>query len=483
MAMTAGNSTPTPVVRYRFADFVVSPQRRVLLRDGREVPLIPRYFDLLVLLIERRHEAVHRQLIFDTVWSDVVVSDGALSQAIRTLRRALGDDSREPLFIRTVSRHGYRFVADVAEEPDTVPAPVAASRDGPTGVSAKEPATDAAVDAMGPLVEVLLASARAEGSLEDGRDAAERLHGIDTAEALRRLEGQPGEARARALLRDARWDVPGAGAVPLMGIRGGLGIGVHLVRLRLERAWRAVRSRWASAAAGAGTAGALGGALGGVILALLPGAGAPWTAAVVLALVGASAGAVGAAGVGAGLAAAEAVARSKRATALVVSGALGGLLAGIVAHALVRWTLDGLFGLRLPAIGGPWEGLTLGAAAGLGYAVGAPHPAGGGMVTPHRRERLVAVLLVAACCGGAALLLSASGRPMVGGLVNAIAQASQGSAVALAPLGALLGEPEFGPLSRMLAAAFEGALFGAGLTFGLTRRPRGGFGGGLGVRS
>jgi len=105
------------------------------------------------------------------------------------------------------------------------------------------------------------------------------------------------------------------------------------------------------------------------------------------------------------------------------------------------------------------------------------------MVTPHRRERLVAVLLVAACCGGAALLLSASGRPMVGGLVNAIAQASQGSAVALAPLGALLGEPEFGPLSRMLAAAFEGALFGAGLTFGLTRRPRGGLGGGLGVRS
>jgi len=58
-----------------------------------------------------------------------------------------------------------------------------------------------------------------------------------------------------------------------MGIRGGLGIGVHLVRLRLERAWRAVRSRWASAAAGAGTAGALGGALGGVILALLPGLG------------------------------------------------------------------------------------------------------------------------------------------------------------------------------------------------------------------
>ncbi|PYQ18150.1 MAG: CadC family transcriptional regulator, partial [Acidobacteria bacterium] len=53
---------------------------------------------------------MHRREILDAVWSDVVVSDGALSQAVRTLRRALGDDPREPVFIRTVSRHGYRFV-------------------------------------------------------------------------------------------------------------------------------------------------------------------------------------------------------------------------------------------------------------------------------------------------------------------------------------------------------------------------------------
>jgi DNA-binding winged helix-turn-helix (wHTH) protein len=96
-------------VRYRFGDFCVSPARRVLLRSGEELALIPRYLDLLILLLKRRHEAVHRREIFDTVWSDVVVSDGALSQAVRTLRRTLGDDSREPVYIRTVSRHGYRF--------------------------------------------------------------------------------------------------------------------------------------------------------------------------------------------------------------------------------------------------------------------------------------------------------------------------------------------------------------------------------------
>src|SRR3979490_3108880 len=91
----------------------------MLVRDGREQPLIPRYFDLLVFLVERRHEAVHRRDIFDRVRNDVAVSDTACSQAIRTIRRTLGDDSREPRFIRTVSRHGYRFVfAEVFEEDD-----------------------------------------------------------------------------------------------------------------------------------------------------------------------------------------------------------------------------------------------------------------------------------------------------------------------------------------------------------------------------
>src|SRR5262249_31720291 len=60
------------------------------------------------------------------VWSDVVVTDGSLSQGIRILRRALGDDPREPRFIRTLSRHGYRFIEPgVLEEDDTAPLPAA----------------------------------------------------------------------------------------------------------------------------------------------------------------------------------------------------------------------------------------------------------------------------------------------------------------------------------------------------------------------
>lgn len=95
---------PAASPRYTFDGFVLSPARRALFRQGREVPLIGRYLDLLLLLVERHPEAVTRHDILDAVWSDVVVSDGALNQAVRTLRRTLGDDPREPTFIRTVAR-------------------------------------------------------------------------------------------------------------------------------------------------------------------------------------------------------------------------------------------------------------------------------------------------------------------------------------------------------------------------------------------
>ena len=123
---------------YRFADFVLSPRQRTLARDGQPIALIPRYFDLLLFLVERRTDAVHRRDIFDRVWSDVIVSDSALSQAIRTLRRTLGDDPREPRFIRTVSRHGYQFVcADLIEDADDGLATARGADRGPRSASSR----------------------------------------------------------------------------------------------------------------------------------------------------------------------------------------------------------------------------------------------------------------------------------------------------------------------------------------------------------
>jgi hypothetical protein len=69
------------------------------------------------------------------------------------------------------------------------------------------------------------------------------------------------------------------------------------------------------------------------------------------------------------------------------------------------------------------------------------------------------------------LTLALSGRPLVGGTIHAIAEASRGSQVTLTPIARLVGEPDFGPLTAALIAAGEGAVFGLGLAFGLTRRP------------
>ena len=447
------------VTRYRFSDFTLSPRRRLLLRDGREVPLIPRYFDLLVLLVERRHEAVHRRDIFDRVWTDVIVSDSALSQAVRTLRRTLGDDSREPRFIRTVARHGYRFVfADVVEEQDddAWPERVTGSQNAPPG------------DAYESLLDRLTRPGATE---DDRREAAELLHALGTSEALARLGTREGHAPARALLRDARWDAPGAGEVPLLGAPAPLAVARELLRIRLRRAARLAASRWAGAAAGGGLAGVAAGAAGGLILAAAPGSAAPVALAPVLAVIGGACGAVGGAGVGAGLAFAEASARSQRAIALVAAAALGGGLVGAAVQWLARWGLAALVGLELE-IGGGLEGVVIGGAAGAGYAI-ATRDAEGEMAAPRGRRRLRAALITAAICGLAGVALTLAGHPLVGGTIHAIADAADGSRATLAPLGRLIGEPDFGPLSRGILAFGEGAVFGLGLAYGLMRRPLG----------
>jgi DNA-binding winged helix-turn-helix (wHTH) protein len=369
------------VPRYRFSDFRLSPQRRLLVQGGRELPLIPRYFDLLVFLIERRHQAVHRREIFDRVWNDVIVSDSALSQAIRTLRRVLGDDPRDPRFIRTVSRHGYQFIfAHVVEEDDEAP-----------------PQRDPA-------------------SLPEPR-------------------------------------------APMAG----------LIVTRLRQAAGGTPARWASAAVGGGLAGAAAGAAGGLLLTAMPGSGAPLAVIPVLAAIGGGCGSAGGAGVGAGLSVGEASTRSKRSLALVCGAAAGGMLIGLTTQWLMRSTLTALVGITVD-IGGGLEGLVIGSAAGLGYAFATrPRQSGGAMPTGPRQPQ--APLLMAVMCGLAAFALTSSGRPLVGGTLHAIAREARGSQISLAPLGRLIGEPDFGPVSQALLGTGEGALFGLGLGFGLMYRP------------
>jgi DNA-binding winged helix-turn-helix (wHTH) protein len=449
------------VPRYRFSEFLLSPRRRVLLRNGREQPLIPRYFDLLVFLVEHRHEAVHRREIFDKVWSDVVVSDSALSQAIRTIRRVLGDDPREPMFIRTVSRHGYQFIyAGLHEEPDDDPLPEGAFVPDPAGT---------ADDPFEPLFAQITRPAADDADEEVQREAAEILHGLGTEEALRRLGTRPGHAYARALLRDTRWQVAQAGPVPLLGHPGAASAAWALVRLRAHRAARLAARRWAAAAVGGGVAGAIAGSVGGLLLVALPGGAASLSVVPVLAAIGAAAGATGAAGVGGGLSAAETIARSRRSVMLMAGGALGGGVVGVGAEWLSRWTLGALVGLDVQ-VGGGLEGVVIGGAAGLAYGL-ATARARDGLAAPRGRSRFRVVLATALACAVASLTLALSGRPLVGGTIHAIAAASQRSEARLTPLAHLIGEPDFGRVTGTIIGAGEGLVFGFGLAIGLTRRP------------
>jgi DNA-binding winged helix-turn-helix (wHTH) protein len=453
------------VPRYRFSDFVLSPRRRMLVHGGQERPLIPRYFDLLVFLIERRQEAVHRRDIFDGVWNDVIVSDSALSQAIRTIRRTLGDDSREPRFIRTVSRHGYRFVfPEVLEESDDE------WPDGGGAPTQPAAATDTAADPFEPLLRRVTAIAANLNDEEEQREAAELLHTLGTAEALRRLGTRPRHAFSRALLRDTRWETTQAGLVPILGQPAVFATAGALVSLRLRRAARIVAARWAGASIGGGLAGGIGGATGGLILAAAPGSAAPVAVAVVLGVIGGCCGAIGGAGVGAGLSLAEAVSRSQRTIALVFGAALGGGLVGFAVEWLGRWSLATLVGVHVET-GGGLEGLAIGGAAGLGYAAASPR-AQEGLASPRGLRRLSAAIVVAIACGLGALGVTMTGRPLVGGTIHLIAQASQGSQATLTPLGAIIGEPDFGPITRAVIGTGEGALFGLGLALGLMHRPQ-----------
>ena len=459
-------------MRYRFGPFLLSPARRVLCRQDKVIPIIPRYFDLLLLLVEERHRAVSRHEIFDRVWADVVVSDGALTQAIRTIRRTLGDGSQASLFIRTVSRHGYQFVgADVVLEPDDGPLPARESPVEPSPVGAN--VTDAPADERERLLSVLLRSgANARATEEERYDAAVSLHELGTAEALERLDDRPGHEEARAILRDARWDAPGAGPVPLISAHGRIRAIADVVRLRLRHAARLASLRWLKATLSGALAGVVAGVIGAIAFGLGPVARMDPGLVVALSVIGAGAGALGAAGIGGGLATAETLARSARAVALTAAGGLGGGVAGALAHSATIAILHHVFGRDVPNIGGAGEGVVLGGVIGCGYALATARLAQGGMAAPRGTARWRVAAITGAVTGLTGAILGATGWAMVATSLDSIANVFAGSSVGLDQFVAIVGDDRLRSAVRTIVSGFEGFMLGAGIAYGLTHRPR-----------
>jgi len=99
--------------RFRFSGFDLDPANRSLRLEGEPVEVSGRYFDALELLVREQGRLVTKDRFMAEVWRGVPVTDEALTQCIRSLRRQLGDDAANPRFIETVPKHGYRFVAPV----------------------------------------------------------------------------------------------------------------------------------------------------------------------------------------------------------------------------------------------------------------------------------------------------------------------------------------------------------------------------------
>jgi TolB-like protein/DNA-binding winged helix-turn-helix (wHTH) protein/Flp pilus assembly protein TadD len=107
---------------YEFGPFRLDAAEHLLLRDGEPVPLEPKVFDTLVLLIRNRGHLLEKDELLNQVWPDAVVEEGSLTRNISTLRKALGDGENGLRYIETVPRLGYRFVGSVrdlgGESPD-----------------------------------------------------------------------------------------------------------------------------------------------------------------------------------------------------------------------------------------------------------------------------------------------------------------------------------------------------------------------------
>ena len=341
---------------YRFERFRLDPGDRRLERDGAPVELNARYLDALALLVREAGRLVSKDRFLDEVWRGVPVTDEALTQCIRTLRRQLGDDASSPRFIETVPKHGYRFIAPVEAE------------SGPLGaVAAVRAAPEAAAPPSGIRLVLLLGGA---GTL-------------------------------------------GAGAA---GIVGGLVYGF------------------------AGASQSLGPGMGSV------------SVLIVLLWLTLAAAVIGGAGVSFGIAASGLLAARSW---VILGGALGGMAIGGIVKLLGLDAFNLLLGRSPGDITGALEGAALGGAVGFGAWL-----ADRGSRPASLRRGIALAGLAGAAAG---ILIPLLGGRLMGGSLDLLARSFPGSRLRLDPLGALLGEPGFGPVSRIVTGGLEGMLFGAGI--------------------
>jgi len=119
---------------YRFGEFAVDCDQKVLFRLGKPLSLTPKVFDTLVMLIEDNGRVVPKQELLTRLWPDTFVEEANLTSNIQQLRKSLGDNARAPRYIETVPKRGYRFIAPILTD-DSGPAEPSEIRQRPSALA------------------------------------------------------------------------------------------------------------------------------------------------------------------------------------------------------------------------------------------------------------------------------------------------------------------------------------------------------------
>ena len=107
-------------MKVRFGECILDAESRVLLRSGQPVHITPKAFQFLAFLVEARPRALSKAELQEKLWPATFVSDGNLATLVKEARTAIGDDARQPSYIRTVHGYGYAFGGDArAAEPQS----------------------------------------------------------------------------------------------------------------------------------------------------------------------------------------------------------------------------------------------------------------------------------------------------------------------------------------------------------------------------
>lgn len=124
----------------RFSEFTLDLRRRALFRGNERLHLTPKPLETLVYMAENAGRTIGKQELLGSIWKDVFVTEDTLVQAVREIRRVLGDDKENPQFIQTVPRVGYRFVGEVRSDSLTEEKSLTREFDAPSETASNTPA-------------------------------------------------------------------------------------------------------------------------------------------------------------------------------------------------------------------------------------------------------------------------------------------------------------------------------------------------------